>query len=155
MHHSHSLSFLALFLLGLVGTTFAAPMKSIIPVTLETRQSITTPIGVNVTDIDAGDISPIEDGFLELDNDSGDGNDNGSSGVSVANGVGTVGTGQAAENGNGAEGSSAACGLTGCASSSSASNGNSTTSSSSSSGLVNGPVVSGPLVQTNGPLVGH
>lgn len=110
MHHSHSLSFLALFLLGFVSTTYAAPMKAVIPTTLETRQSITTPLGINITDINAGEISPIEDGFLELDNDSGDGNDNGSSGASVANGVGTVGTGQAAQNGNGAEGSTTSCG---------------------------------------------
>ncbi|KAL8746182.1 MAG: hypothetical protein Q9190_001765 [Brigantiaea leucoxantha] len=130
------------------------PSPTTIESTLVSRQSITTPVGVNVTDIDAGDISPIEDGFLELDSDSGGETNSSGTAVSVANGVGTVGSGQSASNGNGNEGSSSACGLTGCATSGSASNGNSTSTSSSSSGVVNGPVVEGPLVETNGPLIG-
>lgn len=74
-------------------------------------RSISTPLGIEITDLDLGDISPIEDGWLELDSDDGDGNDNGSTSVSNANGyLGSVGSGQASENNNGNEGTSAACG---------------------------------------------
>lgn len=76
------------------------------------RQSITTPLGTKITDLDLADISPIEDGFIELDSDDGDGNDTGSSSVSNANGwVGSVGSGQSSQNDKSTEGTSAACGM--------------------------------------------
>ncbi|EEA23093.1 hypothetical protein EYB26_006860 [Talaromyces marneffei] len=117
--------------------------RSILP-----RQNITTPLGINANDLDLGDISPIEDGWLELDSDDGDGNHLGSSSVSDANGyLGSVGSGQASQNANSLEGSSAACSLTGCATSAAASNGNRTsTSSTSTGGLINGPVINGPII---------
>lgn len=74
------------------------------------RQDVKTPLGLDVDDLDLSDISPIEDGWLELDSDDGDGNDLGSSSVSNANGyLGSIGSGQAAQNGDSLEGSSAAC----------------------------------------------
>jgi hypothetical protein len=74
------------------------------------RQDIKTPLGLDASDLDLSDISPIEDGWLELDSDDGDGNDLGSSSVSNANGyLGSIGSGQAAQNGDSLEGSSAAC----------------------------------------------
>ena len=101
--------------LGLISLALTLPVAHRAPTTIEStlvsRQSITTPVGVNVTDIDAGDISPIEDGFLELDSDSGGETNSSGTAVSVANGVGTVGSGQSASNGNGNEGSSSACGM--------------------------------------------
>jgi hypothetical protein len=74
------------------------------------RQDVKTPLGLDISDLDLGDISPIEDGWLELDSDDGDGNHLGSSSVSNANGwLGSIGSGQAAQNGESLEGSSAAC----------------------------------------------
>lgn len=74
------------------------------------RQSVKTPLGLDVEDLDLSDISPIEDGWLELDSDDGDGNALGSSSVSNANGyLGSIGSGQAAQNGDSLEGSSVAC----------------------------------------------
>ncbi|OKL59129.1 hypothetical protein UA08_05951 [Talaromyces atroroseus] len=82
----------------------------LIPSSISARQDITTPLGIDAKDLDLGDISPIEDGWLELDSDDGDGNHLGSSSVSNANGyLGSVGSGQASQNGNSLEGSSAAC----------------------------------------------
>ncbi|THC89997.1 hypothetical protein EYZ11_010542 [Aspergillus tanneri] len=115
------------------------------------RQDITTPLGIDVKDLDLGDISPIEDGWLELDSDDGDGNHLGSSSVSNANGyLGSIGSGQASQNGKSLEGSSAACSLTGCVTSAAASNGNQTsTSSTSTGGLISAPLIDGPLIEMN------
>ena len=103
----------------LLAAAFACPFVVALPVpqtkdgslSLRIRQNILTPL-LDITNLDLGDISPIEDGFLELDSDDGSGNENGSSSVSNANGyLGSIGSGQsAAEQGEGVEGSSAACG---------------------------------------------
>lgn len=102
---------LTILLLGLI-LTIHVPSTTALPVlgSISPRQDITTPLGISVTDLDLADISPIEDGFLELDSDDGDGNHLGSSSVSNANGyLGSVGSGQASQNGNSLEGSNAAC----------------------------------------------
>ena len=100
MHHFSILTSL-LALLTLV-TAFPLPFHLPSPRTLVPRINITDPLGLGIdTGSDIGDLaefSPIEDGFLEGDNDSGDGNDNGSSGVSVANGLTGGGSGSATQN---------------------------------------------------------
>jgi len=141
-------------LMAFAGELAAAPVGSPVTgaLTLAKRQDITTPLGINITDLGLGDISPIEDGFLEGDSDSGGETNDGGTAVSVANGaLGQVGVGQSAQNPNGVEGSSSACSITGCASSSAAANNQSTSSSSASSGLINGGVANGGLI--NGGVV--
>lgn len=85
MHYPSTLIFTTLTLTALA-TAF--PIPAILP-SLLPRVNLTDPLGLNLdTNKDLKDISnfsPIEDGFLEGDSDSGDGNDNGSTGVSVAN----------------------------------------------------------------------
>ncbi|QKX57744.1 uncharacterized protein TRUGW13939_04864 [Talaromyces rugulosus] len=147
--HSHNLAVLLCMkvIIGINGL----PLISVDNGSVLPRQGITTPLGIDVKDLDLGDISPIEDGWLELDSDDGDGNDLGSSSVSNANGyLGSIGSGQASQNGKSLEGSSAACSLTGCVTSAAASNGNQTSSSSTSTGgLISAPSISGPLIEIN------
>lgn len=103
----------AVSILALASQVAALPVgqPSVEDIEVAKRQNINTPV-VNVTDLDLGDISPIEDGFLEADNDSGGETGDGGTAVSVANSYvpgSSVGTGQSAQNPNGVEGSSAAC----------------------------------------------
>ncbi|CRG91208.1 hypothetical protein PISL3812_08256 [Talaromyces islandicus] len=137
--------------MGVVIGINGLPLTPVDNGSISPRQDITTPLGIDIKDLDLGDISPIEDGWLELDNDDGDGNDLGSSSVSNANGyLGSIGSGQASQNGNSLEGTSAACSLTGCVTSAAASNGNDTsTSSTSTGGLITAPLIDGPLVEIN------
>lgn len=115
MRPSHYPSIAIFLLLGFILTVI--PSTTALPVlahkrstSISTRQDIKLPLGISVTDLDLADISPIEDGWLELDSDDGDGNDLGSSSVSNANGyLGSVGSGQASQNGDSLEGSNAAC----------------------------------------------
>ncbi|CRG87002.1 hypothetical protein PISL3812_04015 [Talaromyces islandicus] len=149
-----------LFIVAFIACSHGLPTRQIQDTQYIPRQDIKTPFGLDVHDLDLGDISPIEDGWLELDNDDGDGNDLGSSSVSNANGyLGSIGSGQAAQNGKSLEGSSAACSLTGCVTSAAASNANETsTSSTSSGGLLNAPLVDSPLIENNispSPSVGQ
>jgi len=79
-----------------------------------TENTITTPIGLNVDLAPVveglGDISPIEDGWLEGDNDSGGETETGGDANSVANGLlGQVGVGSAAFNNGSTSSSSSAC----------------------------------------------
>ncbi|KUL85226.1 hypothetical protein ZTR_08985 [Talaromyces verruculosus] len=90
MRPSHNFN-LTILLLGLILTLI--PSTTALPVlahkrstSISPRQDIKLPFGISITDLDLADISPIEDGFLELDSDDGDGNDLGSSSVSNANG---------------------------------------------------------------------
>lgn len=175
MHLATLLSFLAL---AFIANVLALPVPYRLSTSLNRRLNITTPIGVGVdTGEDVGElsqISPIEDGFLEGDSDSGDGNDNGSTAASVANGL-TGGGSASAANTNSSSGSTssfcskcsphieednqeAMCsrhvGLTSCTSAAQSANGNNTSTSASSSSptLIGAPVVNGPLVDFGGKL---
>lgn len=103
-----------LFSLAVSGVPLPAP-EADNSIALYSRQSIKDPLGINITDLDLGDISPIEDGFLELDNDSGGSAGHGSQSLSNANGyLGSVGSGQTGTNNEGTEGSDTACSESGC-----------------------------------------
>lgn len=104
-----NLAVLLLISVGIITWANGIPLPPGPHGSISPRQSITTPLA-DVEDLDLGDISPIEDGWLELDSDDGDGNHLGSSSVSNANGyLGSIGSGQASQNANSLEGSSAAC----------------------------------------------
>jgi hypothetical protein len=108
--HHYNLATLLVGAMAIITCTNGLPVILGSKSLLSPRQNITTPLGINANDLDLSDISPIEDGWLELDSDDGDGNHLGSSSVSNANGyLGSVGSGQASQNANSLEGSSAAC----------------------------------------------
>ena len=94
----------------------AAPIStlSLREIGLERRLDVTTPGGIVIgTDDDVngvGELSPIEDGFLEFDNDAGGETGNGGTAVGVANGaLGQGGAGSASQNEDGSGSTSSYC----------------------------------------------
>ena len=94
----HCSKFPLWLVLMLCVTVFTLPTPPTSSETFSRRANISTPLGVGIdTGDDIGDLaqfSPIEDGFLEGDSDSG-GSDKGTTGVSVANGATGGGSGSA------------------------------------------------------------
>lgn len=126
MQHRLLMTLLSASLISFAATAPLAD-RAALP-SLDRRLVVTSPGGIGIdTGSDVGDLagfSPIEDGFLEGDNDAGgesdgsdgDGGGGGGSGapgggtaVGIANGLTGVGSGSASQNGEGSGSTSNAC----------------------------------------------